>query len=64
MKATDVLRFVFQIFRLHLDSQMRRGLEASLVWTEIQSCIKGGLEALQAPKGRVPEADYIALSQT
>ena len=50
--------------RGHLDAKLRRGLEASLVWTEIQSCLKGGLEALKAPRGRLQEADYVALSQT
>lgn len=47
-----------------LNAERRRGLEASLVWTEVQSCLKGGVEALATPKGRLDVAAYTALAST
>ena len=46
----------------HLNAAARRGLDASLLWTEIQSCIKGGLDALDTARGQMDEVGYVALA--
>ena len=46
----------------HLNAAARRGLDASLLWTEVQSSIKGGLEALGTARGRMDEEAYVALA--
>lgn len=46
----------------HLNAAARRGLDASLLWTEMQSSMKGGLEALGTTRGRMDEGGYVALA--
>ena len=70
-KATALLvqyeRVDFQLFqaaywpRFNID--LRRKLDAALVFSEILGVIKGHIEALLSPAGRLSEAEYLKLSE-
>lgn len=48
----------------HLDASLTKKMDASLVFKEIMSYIKGSIEALRTPKGRLTQAQYLGLAST
>ncbi|XP_008222326.1 PREDICTED: uncharacterized protein LOC103322211 [Prunus mume] len=48
----------------HFNIQLTKMLEASRVFTEIISHIKGGLEAMEAGDGKLNRQDYVRLSES
>ncbi|GAX74080.1 hypothetical protein CEUSTIGMA_g1530.t1 [Chlamydomonas eustigma] len=48
----------------NLDADLRRGNDPSVVWTEIQSTIKGGLDALKTEGGKIGQQAYLEMSMT
>ncbi|KAG0608710.1 hypothetical protein M758_8G126400 [Ceratodon purpureus] len=46
----------------HFDAKLTKNLDPSLVYTEIMSYIKGSLEALRSPQGRLSREDYVAMA--
>ncbi|CAI5990433.1 unnamed protein product [Closterium sp. NIES-64] len=48
----------------HFNTTVTRKLDASLVYKEFFSHIKGSLHALRSPRGRLSKEDYVALAQT
>ncbi|ONI29819.1 hypothetical protein PRUPE_1G215600 [Prunus persica] len=48
----------------HFNIQLTKMLEASRVFTEIISHIKGGLEAMEAGDGKLNREDYVRLSES
>ncbi|GAX84802.1 hypothetical protein CEUSTIGMA_g12223.t1 [Chlamydomonas eustigma] len=48
----------------NLDAAHRRGNDPSVVWTEIQSTIKGGLDALKTEGGKIGQQAYLEMSET
>jgi hypothetical protein len=52
------------LYWLSLDAKHRHGNQASLVWTEIQSTIKGGLDALKTVRGKISQQEYLKISET
>eukprot|EP00899_Mesostigma_viride_P002454 jgi/Mesvir1/12209/Mv00438-RA.1 len=47
----------------HLNQQLTRRLEAAAVWMEIHTHIKGSVDALHDPKGRLSRDQYVALAR-
>ncbi|PRQ41350.1 putative uvrD-like Helicase, ATP-binding domain, P-loop containing nucleoside triphosphate hydrolase [Rosa chinensis] len=47
----------------HFDVQLTKKLDASRVFTEIISHIKGGLRALEAGDGKLSQLDYVQMSE-
>ena len=42
----------------------RKGLDASLVWSEVQSTLKGSMQALRSPKARLTEDAYVDMANS
>ncbi|KAM1966184.1 hypothetical protein ACFX15_046435 [Malus domestica] len=50
-------------YRPHFNMQLTKQLDASRVFTEIISHIKGGLGAIEAGDGKLGREDYVQLSE-
>jgi hypothetical protein len=57
----------FQLFQAgywsHFSIDLRRKLDAALVFSEILGVIKGHVEAILSPTGRLSEAEYLRISE-
>ena len=56
----DTFRFLYYP---HFSKELTSKVDVKTVYTEIRSVLKGSLEALASPTGRLSETQYLALSQ-
>ncbi|XP_044475796.1 uncharacterized protein LOC123203505 isoform X2 [Mangifera indica] len=64
MRTKEVTYDRFSLFYWpHFNGKLTKKLDSSRVFTEIISCIKGGLQSLEAGNGRLSREDFVLLSK-